>query len=220
MSADPVPLSDMPVCTVQLYLTCMLGSFIQIHVFVKCFFIRQAIWYVTNPPDMPTGNCGSHGVVKIISLDAILNIYQILSDASAASMGCYKDDVCNSRISKINILHANLWSLSVSGKILSYFCNKLPFWRPFCLHSYFIYIFLLEAKCLQLDSNFKEKIGFRHFSISHNVFSYDWPPIWTPSWIYRNAQRCQSSITLFFKHNICTTRINKEKSLKSSSRSS
>ena len=21
------------------------------------------------------------------------------------------------------------------------FCNKLPFWRPFCLHSYFIFIF-------------------------------------------------------------------------------
>ena len=55
MSADPVPLSDMPACTVQLYLTCMLGSFIQIHVFVKCFSIRQEIWYVTNPPGMPTG---------------------------------------------------------------------------------------------------------------------------------------------------------------------
>ena len=55
MSADPVPLSDMPACTVQLYQTCMLGSFIQIHVFVKCFSIRKEIWYVTNPPDMPTG---------------------------------------------------------------------------------------------------------------------------------------------------------------------
>ena len=55
MSADQVPLSDMPACTVQLYHTCMLGSFIQIHVFVKCISIRQDIWYVTNPPDMPTG---------------------------------------------------------------------------------------------------------------------------------------------------------------------
>ena len=55
MSADPVPLSDMPAYTVQLYQTGMLGSFIQIHVFVKCFFIRQELWYVTNPPDMPTG---------------------------------------------------------------------------------------------------------------------------------------------------------------------
>ena len=55
MSADPVPLSDMPACTVQLYQSCMLGSFIQIQVFVKCFSIRQEIWYVTNPPAMPTG---------------------------------------------------------------------------------------------------------------------------------------------------------------------
>ena len=55
MFANLVPFSDMPVCTVQLYQTCMLGSFIQIHVFVKCFSIRQEIWYVKNPPDMPTG---------------------------------------------------------------------------------------------------------------------------------------------------------------------
>ena len=55
MSADPVSLSDMPACTVQLYQTYILGSLIQIHVFVKCISIRQDIWYVTNPPDMPTG---------------------------------------------------------------------------------------------------------------------------------------------------------------------
>ena len=55
MFADTVPLLDMPVCTVQLYQTCMLGSFIQIHVFVKCFSTRQDIWYVAKPSDMPTG---------------------------------------------------------------------------------------------------------------------------------------------------------------------
>ena len=33
MFADPVPLSDMPACTVQLYQANMLGSFNQIHVF-------------------------------------------------------------------------------------------------------------------------------------------------------------------------------------------
>ena len=54
MTTDP-PLSDMPAFTVQPYQTCMLGSFIQIHVFVKCFSIRQEIWFVTNPPDMSTG---------------------------------------------------------------------------------------------------------------------------------------------------------------------
>ena len=38
MSADLVPLSDMPDYTVQLYQTCMLGSFIQIHVFGQLTF--------------------------------------------------------------------------------------------------------------------------------------------------------------------------------------
>ena len=46
--------SDMPACTVQLYQTCMLGSFIHIHLFVKCCSIRQGIWSVTNPSDIPT----------------------------------------------------------------------------------------------------------------------------------------------------------------------
>ena len=49
MFADPVPLSDMPACAVQLYQTCMLGSFIQIRMFVKCCSTRQGIWSVTNP---------------------------------------------------------------------------------------------------------------------------------------------------------------------------
>ena len=54
MSADTVPLSDMPACTVQLNQTCMLGSFIQICEFVKCCSIREGIWSVTNPNNMPT----------------------------------------------------------------------------------------------------------------------------------------------------------------------
>ena len=48
-------------------------------------------------------------------------IYQILSDAWIISLGCYKDDVCYSRISKIGILNANPWSLSVAGKIFLHF---------------------------------------------------------------------------------------------------
>ena len=80
MSADPVPLS-MPASTVQLYHTCMLCSFIQIHVFVNCFSIRQGIWSVTYPSDMPTGvRCRSDGFVNLSAtilghrLGAILNI--------------------------------------------------------------------------------------------------------------------------------------------------
>ena len=70
MSADPVPLSDMPACTVQPYQICMLGLFILIHVFVKCFSIRQEIWYVTNPPDMPTGKVPLPQVCKTYQLPA------------------------------------------------------------------------------------------------------------------------------------------------------
>ena len=68
MAADPVSLSDMPACTVQLYQTCMLGSFIKIHVFVKCFSIRQDIWSVTDPPDMPTGKVPLPQVCKTCQL--------------------------------------------------------------------------------------------------------------------------------------------------------
>ena len=173
----------------------MLGSFIQIRQFVKCFSIRQEIWYGTYPPDMPTCKVRLSRVRNTYQLPAWApsGIYQILSDASAASLGCYKYGVSNSRISKISILHTIPWSLPVSGKMFLHFCNILPFWRPFSLPSYFIFVFLSEAKCLQLDSNFisinlKKKMGFRHFSISHNLFTNNWPPSWTPSWIYQNAQ--------------------------------
>ena len=126
-------------------------------------------------------------------------IYQILNDALVASLGCYKDDVCNSRISKISIC---MWIPGVwrsQGKFSYIFCNKLPFRRPFCLNSYVIFIFLLYAKCLQLDfnviaNNLRKKMGLKHFSISHNFLNYKWPP----SWIYRNAQWCQSAITRIF----------------------
>ena len=141
-SADPVPLSDMPACTVQLYQTCILGSFIQIYVFVKCFSIRQEIWYVTNPLDMPTGKVRLPRGCKTYQLPAWTPslIYQILSDASDASLGCYKDDVWNSRISKISILHANLWSLLVSGKSSYIFVINYHFGGHFvCILILFLY---------------------------------------------------------------------------------
>ena len=30
------------------------------------------------------------------------------------------------------------------GIFFLYFCNKLPFWRPFCLNSYFILYFVIS----------------------------------------------------------------------------
>ena len=68
MSADPVLLSDMPACTAQFYQTGMLGTFIQICVFVKCCSIRQGIWSVTNPSDMPTGGVPLPQVCKTCRL--------------------------------------------------------------------------------------------------------------------------------------------------------
>ena len=132
-------------------------------------------------------------------------IYQILSDALAASLGFYKDNVCNSRISKISILHAIVhpWSLPAPGKFSYIFCDKLPFFRPFCLNSHFIFNFLLWAKCLPLDLNVIAynlwKNGFETFFRITQCFTYNWPPSWTPSWIYWNAQWCQSGIARMFQ---------------------
>ena len=57
-----MPLSDMPACAVQLYQTCMLGSFIQIRMFVKCCSTWQGIWSVTNP----SGRVPSHRFVNLV----------------------------------------------------------------------------------------------------------------------------------------------------------
>ena len=77
MSAGLVPLTDMLACTVQHYQTCMLGSFIQIHVLVKCCSIMQGIWSVTNLSDMPTNKVLLPWVCKFCQAtinDAVLNI--------------------------------------------------------------------------------------------------------------------------------------------------
>ena len=56
-------------CTMQLYQTGMLGSWIHLRVFAKCCSIKQGIWSVANPSDMPTGRIPSGNI-----MDAILNI--------------------------------------------------------------------------------------------------------------------------------------------------
>ena len=104
------------------------------------------------------------------------------------------------------------------GIFLIYFCNKLPFWQPFCLHSYFIY--LLEAKCLQLDSNviannlwkknwfetFFHFIQCFHFIIGLHLGRH-------VGYIEMLNDARVASLG-FFKGNLCTTRINKEKTFK------
>ena len=69
MAADPVSLSDMPACTFNsIRHACWVHLFRYVCVFVKSFSIRQEIWYVTNPPDMPTGKVPLPRVCKTCQL--------------------------------------------------------------------------------------------------------------------------------------------------------
>ena len=104
---------------------------------MKCYSILQGIWSVPNPSDTLTGRVQLPYVCKHLSatiLGVILNISNSELCMSRTT-GMLQRDVNNSRISKISIL-------PIAGKISLYFCNKLPSWRPFRPHSYFIFIFV------------------------------------------------------------------------------
>ena len=96
-------------------------------------------------------------------LDAILNI----SNSEWYMNSNHWDVTRNSKNSKIKFcvqIPGVYWS---QGRFFYIFCKKLPFCRPYCLHSYFIFIWL-QAKYLQLDSNFiannlRKQMGLRHF---------------------------------------------------------
>ena len=112
MSDDPVPLSDMPACTMQLYQTCMLGSRIHLRMFVKCCSIKQGIWSVTNPSDMPTGRMQLPQGYKTCPVPIWKPswIHQILNDVLIASLGCYTENVCSSKITIIKFCMQFLWA--------------------------------------------------------------------------------------------------------------
>ena len=94
------------------------------------------------------------------------------------------------------------------------FRNKLPFWRPFCC-----ILILLEAKCLQLDSNIiaynlRKKLGLRHFPY-HTMFSLIIGLHLGRHLGYIEMLNDTRVASLgFFKDNVCTTGINKEKKFK------
>ena len=110
-----------------------------------------------------------------------------------ASLGCYNDNDCNSRISKNK--HFACKSLEFDG-LREYFLNSFVINCHLGGHLFRILVLFfiwLQAKSLLLDSNFiannfKKKMSLIHFFISHTIFTYNWPPSWTPSWIYRNTQ--------------------------------
>ena len=107
----------------------------------KVFSIRQGIWSVANLSDMPTGKVPLSQVGKTCWLPSWTSswICHILSDLWIASLGCYKNDICNSRISKIQ--HFAFKSQEFAGLREDFliFVNKPASWRPSCPHSYFIF---------------------------------------------------------------------------------
>ena len=182
-------------CNYIVYQTCMLGSFIQIHVFVKCFSLRQEIWYVTNPPDIPTGKVPLPRVCKTYQLpawtphwiDHILRVMSVTQESVKLAFCMQIPKVCKSQVKSSYIFVIN--------------CHL---GRHFDCILILFFIFLLEAKCLQLDSNFianslRKTWVWDIFPYHTIIFTYNWPPSWTPSWIYRNAQWCQSGITRIFQ---------------------
>ena len=122
----------------QLYQTCMLGSWIHLRMFVKCYSIKQGIWSVTNPSDMPTGRMPLPQGCKICWVPSWMPswIYQILNDVLIAPLGCYKDNVCSSKISKIKFCMKIPGAYQSSGRFSYIFCYKLASWRPSCPHSF------------------------------------------------------------------------------------
>ena len=129
----------------------MLGPFIQIHVFVKCFSTRQDICPVINSPDMPTGKVPLPQVLKLVSYHPGCHLEYI-----KFSMMHQLHHLDVTRMMSVTQESVKLaFCMQIAGVYRSkgnfsyVFCNQLPF----CLHSYFFFI-LLEAKCLQLDSNF------------------------------------------------------------------
>ena len=87
-------------------------------------------------------------------------------------------------------------SLEFAGlreNFLILFLINCHFGGHFSAFSFYFFFILLRGKCLQLDSNFidynlREKIGLRYFFHITLYFTFNLPPSWTPSWIYRNAQ--------------------------------
>ena len=144
ISADPIPRSQ--VCLLVQCISIIHACWVHLLryvCFVKCFSIRQDMGSVTNRSDMPTGKVPVPRVYKtfriiVTNLNAILNISNS-EWCMNASLGCYKDDVCNSRFRKLAFcmqipgVCQSQWRFSYS------FCNKLQSWRQYWHHSFYIF---------------------------------------------------------------------------------
>ena len=111
------------------------------------------------------------------------------------------------------------WVCQSQGKGSYIFVINCHFGGHFVCILILFFTFLLEAKCLQLDSNFitinlRDKMGLRHFSIWH-IFSLIIGLHLGRHLGYTEMLNDARVASLgFFKDNIYTTRINKEKKFK------
>ena len=138
-----------------------------------------------------------------------------------ASLGCYKDNICSSKISKIKFSMQILEAYQSHGRFSKNFFVINCHFGGHLVRILFLLFIWLQAKCLQLATHFiaynlRIKMGLRHIFRITQYFTYYWLLSWTPYIEMLNDARVTS--LGFFKDNVCTTRINKEKSLKSSSR--
>ena len=146
-------------------------------------------------------------------------IYQIVNDTCIASLGCYNDYISNSRINKITILYANPWSLPVSGKIFSYFLQYTAILAAILSAFLFCFLFgymlsVFNQIPIFIAINFRKKMSLRHFPC-HTIFSLIIGLHLGRHLEYIEMLNDARVASLgFFKDNVCTNRINKEKKFK------
>ena len=106
--------------------------------------------------------------------------------------------------------------LLFEGRFSFIFCYKLPSWRPFCPHS-FPSFYLDTSKVstirLQLHSiQFKKENGFETYFPYHTIFSLIIGfHLGRHLGYFEILNDARVASLGFFKDNVCTTRINKEK---------
>ena len=128
-----------------------------------------------------------------------------------ASLGCYKDNVCISNISKTKF--CMLTNLREDFLIFFVIICHLGGHLVRILFQLFIW---LQAKCLQLASNFiaynvRIKMGLRHIFRITQYSHITGVHLGRHLGYIKMLNDARVASLGFFKENVCTTRINKEK---------
>ena len=110
--------------------------------------------------------------------------------------------------------------LPVSGKIFSYFFVINYHLGGHLVRILILFFIWLQAKCLQSDFNFRannlrKRMSLRHFfSISHYSFTIIGLHLGRHLGYIEMLNDARVASLGFFKDNVCTTKINKEKKFK------